>query len=187
MSLYLFLNIAVIIIPFLLSFERKIEFYKKWKFLIPALLIVGSVYIGWDILSLKTKVWRFNREYTSGIEILGLPVEEILFFITVPYSCIFLYESLSFYLGRRIKYANFSGKQTVIPFIILISAAAAVFFSDQPYTFTVLLSISVFFLISYFFYREFLRSKNLLDVHGTDFYTLHGSQLRTDIRSGCYL
>ena len=159
MSLYLILNISVVIIPLLFSFEKKIRFYEKWKYLIPSIIIVGVIYIGWDVLSLRAKVWYFNSAHTAGINLLGLPIEEWLFFITVPYSCIFIYESLGFYLSKHFKHASFSGRQRVIPNIIVVSVLGAIYFSDQAYTFTVLISLASFLLISYFFYGELIRSK----------------------------
>ena len=159
MSLYLFLNIAVITVPLLFSFESKIKFYSKWRSILPSIFFIGVVYIGWDILSLRSRVWHFNENYTSDISVFGLPLEEVLFFITVPYACIFLYESLDFYLRRKINVEQFGGKQTVIPVIIVVSVIAAAIFSDQAYTFWALISLAVFFLISYFFHRELLRSK----------------------------
>ncbi|MEJ2050558.1 MAG: lycopene cyclase domain-containing protein, partial [Calditrichota bacterium] len=36
--------------------------------------------------------WWFNPRFTTGIVIAGLPVEEILFFISVPFACLFVWE-----------------------------------------------------------------------------------------------
>jgi lycopene cyclase domain-containing protein len=98
-SLYLYLNISAIALPLLLSFDKKVAFYKNWKYLFPAIAIMAAVFIGWDVLFTKYGVWGFNERYLTGPHLLGLPIEEWLFFFTVPYACIFIYECLKAYLN----------------------------------------------------------------------------------------
>ncbi len=43
------------------------------------------------------KVWSFNPQYLIGITLVNLPIEEVLFFLVVPFSCIFVYEVLIAY------------------------------------------------------------------------------------------
>ena len=83
MYLYLFLNIFIIIFPFLLSFDRKVRFFKKWKFLFGSILIVGTSFILWDIFATERGHWSFNDKYLVGLELFGLPIEEIMF-LNIP-------------------------------------------------------------------------------------------------------
>jgi lycopene cyclase domain-containing protein len=91
MPLYLLLLIFSIIIPLILSFDKKVSFYKYWKSLFPAVLVTGSVYIIADIYFVKEGIWGFNPAYHSKFIFLGLPLEEWLFFIFIPYACIFIH------------------------------------------------------------------------------------------------
>lgn len=98
-KLYLYLNIFTISLPFLLSFDKKVAFYKSWKYLFPAILLMAAVFISKDAIFTHYGIWSFNDEYLIGIRILGLPLEEWLFFITVPYACVFIYACIVAYLS----------------------------------------------------------------------------------------
>ena len=98
-SWYIWINLGTIIFPFLLSFDRKVHFYRKWRFLWPGLLLTAAFFIAWDVYYTHLGVWGFNSRYTSHY-ILGLPLGEWLFFLTVPYACVFLHECLRCYLPK---------------------------------------------------------------------------------------
>lgn len=144
MSEYLLINIAIIIVPLLLSFEKKLQFYKQLPYLFYSILIVSTIYIIWDSLATSRGDWSFNPEYVSDFKLLGLPIEEILFFITVPYSIIFIYETFRFYFND--KKQNINSKIFYAAGIILI--IAAFIFNELNYTFIVLLYCGLFFLLS---------------------------------------
>jgi lycopene cyclase domain-containing protein len=99
---YLLINIATVFFPIVLSFDQKVHFYKKWKYILPGLILSGLLYLVWDYLFTIENVWSFNEEYILGIKFFKLPLEEILFFITVPFACIFIYECLISYLKINI-------------------------------------------------------------------------------------
>lgn len=98
MYLYLYLNIFIILFPFLLSFDRNVRFWKKWNRFLGSFLIVGTSFILWDIYATETGHWSFNKKYLIGIDVFGIPLEECLFFFTVPYACLFTYEVIRHYL-----------------------------------------------------------------------------------------
>jgi len=98
MPLYLSLLIFSVSVPLILSFDRKVGFYRLWSALFPALIIIGSIYITADILFVRYGIWGFNPAYHTNIVIAGLPLEEWLFFVLIPYACIFIhYVFISYY------------------------------------------------------------------------------------------
>ena len=97
---YLVINILTIFVPMLRSFEHRINMVSKWKALFPAIFVVGFIFIVWDILFTQMGVWGFTEEHLIGVNIFGLPLEEMLFFLTVPYACLFIYEVLNYFIKR---------------------------------------------------------------------------------------
>jgi lycopene cyclase domain-containing protein len=93
--LYLAINISCLFIPLAFSFYRKANFSKKWKFVLPSILITAAIFIAWDEAFTRLGIWGFNSRYTLGLYIFSLPLEEILFFICIPYACVFTYFALT--------------------------------------------------------------------------------------------
>ncbi|WET49947.1 lycopene cyclase domain-containing protein [Chryseobacterium indologenes] len=91
---YILINFFTVIICFLASFDRRIQFNKLFgKFLLSS-TIVAIPFIIWDICFTAKGVWWFDLNYTIGFKIAGLPVEEWLFFYCIPFACVFTYYCL---------------------------------------------------------------------------------------------
>ncbi len=95
---YLLINFLTILFPVLLSFDKRVAFHKKWKYIWPGMAVTGLVFLFWDVLFTVKGVWSFNPDYIIGIKFFDLPLEEILFFLTIPFACIFIYACLDYYV-----------------------------------------------------------------------------------------
>lgn len=102
MPVYLYLMLFTLSFPLVLSFDNNVQFVKKWKYFFPAVLLPITVFLVWDYLFTLWGVWGFNSDYLLGYYFLNLPVEEISFFIVVPFACIFIYECLNYYIKKDI-------------------------------------------------------------------------------------
>ena len=98
---YFYLHLITFLPVFGLSFDRRVHYYRKWKHLLPAILITAAGFIAWDVYFTHRGVWGFNSRYLSGYYLAELPLEEWLFFFTVPFACVFIYECLDSYLGSE--------------------------------------------------------------------------------------
>ena len=98
---YLLVNLLSILFPFLLSFDKKVAFFRQWKYLLWGLIPTGLFFIFWDAWFTKWGIWGFNEKYILGYRFAGLPVGEWMFFLAVPYSCVFIYECLLRYIDFR--------------------------------------------------------------------------------------
>jgi lycopene cyclase domain-containing protein len=97
---YLYLHIFTFVPIFLLSFDKNVHYYTRWRYLLPAITLVAAFFIGWDALFTARGVWGFNDTYVLGIHFADLPLEEWLFFFIVPFACVFIYECLNFYVKK---------------------------------------------------------------------------------------
>jgi lycopene cyclase domain-containing protein len=128
---YLLINLLTLLFPLLLSFDKKVAFYKSWKYLWPGMLITGLVFLFWDVLFTIDGVWSFNPKYVIGTNIIGLPVEEIFFFLTVPFACTFIYACLNHYLKWHL---NIRLTRVISNIIIIFSILILVFYHHRMYT-----------------------------------------------------
>ncbi len=94
MYLYLAINIASFTIPFLYSFQKKMNFIQHWKPVFLAIIMVAIPFLIWDVWFTKIGVWGFNQQYLLGFNFFYLPIEEILFFLCIPYASIFTHYAL---------------------------------------------------------------------------------------------
>ena len=106
--IYVYLHLFAFIPVFILSFDKKVAYYKRWKYLFPALIIISIICWIWDIWKTAVGVWDFNTSYYT-FKIINLPIEEWLFFFTFPWASVFIYECLNAYfpentLFKRIEY-----------------------------------------------------------------------------------
>lgn len=137
--LYLSLDLLTIFLPLLFSFYPKANFAKKWKHLLVAILIPGTVFIVWDEWFTRLGVWGFNEKYVTGMTIASLPIEEVLFFICIPYACVFVYDVSGFLIKRDYLVRS---RRAISLGLILISILVGLLHSDKWYTATTFLALA---------------------------------------------
>jgi lycopene cyclase domain-containing protein len=137
--------------PLYKSFEDKIAYYKKWKALFPAIIISAIVFIAWDIWFTNIGVWRFNPDFVLGIFVLNLPIEEWLFFLIVPFSCVFIYEVLNYFIKKEISafYVDFIS-YALISYLLIIAGMNL----DKFHTSVTFISLALFLLLHKFVLRS---------------------------------
>lgn len=149
MSLYLWINLLTILGPLGLSFDKKVAFYKSWKSVFPAIIIVAIGFLLWDECFTVHGIWGFNPEHLQGIYLGNLPLEEVLFFITIPYACIFIFSCIDAYFPKH-KFNKLGYGFSLV--FTLVSVGLAVYFKDNWYTFYALLGAGLLNAIIYFGY-----------------------------------
>lgn len=162
---YLYLMAFSLFFPFMLSFDRKVHYVGSWKYLLSVFVWVSSLYIVWDVLFTRWEIWEFNPDYISGLRLWGLPVEEISFFLVVPFACIFIYECIKAYELRKylgvfsvwlmraallggviLGFAHFGGYYTSTAVVVLTLAG---FYMEWKFTKSERQDIYIMLLLSY--------------------------------------
>ena len=149
---YLFVNLSCIVIPLIASFYKNYPFYKNWKYFFKANLIVASLFIIHDIYFTSLKVWSFNSDYLINfLDIFNLPIEEVLFFICIPYACVFTYFVFTKYVPEN--FFNVFIYRIFLNFLILLTLLSSIINYDYLYTFYT--SIFLFFMLIYVKLKKF--------------------------------
>ncbi len=133
---YLLFNLIVITGPIVFSFDKTVVYYKNWLRAFLATLLSFIPYIVWDI-GVTGKHWHFNPEFTTNLRIIGLPPGEWLFFITVPFACLFIWEILS--TKNNVKDFFKIPVKIIAPLLIIL--IIVLFAAKKEYTFLVLTAL----------------------------------------------
>mgnify|MGYP000218131124 FL=1 len=149
MFLYLLLNLGSISIPFAYSFERKMRFIKHWKAVFLSLTIVAIVFLIWDAIFTANRVWGFNPDYHLPFLLLGMPIEEWLFFFCIPYASIFIHYSLAYFKPNLL--ISDKVAKIITLFFIVILIPIIFLNTDKSYTFINYSFLIFVLLIGYFF------------------------------------
>jgi len=147
---YLLINLFTLLFPVILSFDKRVQFYKSWKHIWPGLIITGLVFLGWDILFTIKGVWSFNAKYITGLSFFQLPVEEMLFFLTVPFACLFIYACLNYYVKWKI-----NDRMTLLlsNLLVAFSICMLAFYHNRLYTLITFGLLLVLILLVQYFYK----------------------------------
>ncbi len=145
---YLGLMLLSISYPLLRSFENRLRFYKNWKQLGISILCMMLIFITWDIVFTQLSIWSFTDKYILGIKLMHLPIEEWMFFVFVPYACVFIHEVLLYFFPLKHPISLIKKINILLAFILL---TVGIFFFDKTYTCVCFISCGGFLI---FFQRN---------------------------------
>ncbi|MBB5636423.1 lycopene cyclase domain-containing protein [Pedobacter cryoconitis] len=159
---YLFVNLALLLLPVLLFSIRQLDFTNNSKFIILAVLInVFAFSIPTEFLT-QLKVIVFNPPYLSGMTLWQLPIEELLFSFILPLSGLAIY----LFLNYRFPDNSHDKYSLALSNIMLGVCIAMLYFGHQKlytlFTFSILLVFILYIeyvnkiRFMYRFYRAFL-------------------------------
>ena len=68
--------------------------YRRPRRWLAAVVPVFLVFNLWDWVAIRRGHWAYSPRYTTGIELLGLPLEELAFFVVVPTCALLTYQAV---------------------------------------------------------------------------------------------
>lgn len=179
---YLTVLFFTVIICFIASFDRRIQFHKQFITFLKAGILVAIPFIAWDVWFTALGVWWFDTSYTLGIVIFGLPLEEWLFFICIPFSCVFTY----YCVDKFFKLDWLDGFNNLIVFISIIALSViALLHTDKIYTLvTSILTVLTLIYLHFFAKATWIsRASFLFTILMVGFFLVNGVLTGTGIDS----
>ena len=89
---YLLILVAILIITLFFEFRFNIHLFHSLK---ERIIVTSNIFVFgmiWDYYAIYHSHWTFPGNGLIGLRILGLPIEEFLFFIIVPYAALTMYK-----------------------------------------------------------------------------------------------
>jgi lycopene cyclase domain-containing protein len=97
---YLALMGLCVLVTLPLELLLRARVYRRPRALLLSLLPVVVVFSVWDVVGIARDHWTYNQRYVTGIElVLGMPLEELVFFVVIPVCGLLTYEAVGTVLG----------------------------------------------------------------------------------------
>ncbi len=96
--LWLMAGCLLVTLPLELAFGARV--YRRPRRWLATLGPVFLAFALWDWLAIRRGHWSYSPRFTSGIVWLGLPVEELAFFLVIPICSLLTLEAVRRVLNR---------------------------------------------------------------------------------------
>lgn len=90
---YLLVLAACVAVTLPLEFAVGARVYRRPRLLVATVLPIAGLFLAWDLIATARGHWWFTERYVVGARLLGLPVEEWLFFLVVPCCALLTFEA----------------------------------------------------------------------------------------------
>lgn len=88
------------IVPLVASFYPPLKFYKNTRALLLSIAIILVIFGMWDVYATYRGHWQFDPAAVWKVRIINLPLEEVLFFVVIPFCSIFTWEIFNYFKGK---------------------------------------------------------------------------------------
>ena len=102
MESYTYLVLMLLtVLPFIVKYrDRNMPLHRNVRYAFAATGLVALPFLVWDVIVTEAGHWSFSDAYTTGITIINLPLEEVLFFIAVPLAAVLVWETVGYYVKQ---------------------------------------------------------------------------------------
>lgn len=159
---YLIFNGLILSGPIVFSFDHKVRYINHWKTSLLSALIVAVPFIAWDIWA-TDRHWWFHPERTLPTRLFGLPAGEWLFFLSIPFACLFIWQILKVRNGYPLNIA-LCGFYRIWP--LMIGFAILLFIQGKEYTGLTCASCGLAILLDYLLKTHILMHRDCIVYFG---------------------
>lgn len=85
-------------LPLVVAYRLRV--LRQPRRLAAAIALGGTPFLLWDLAATRAGHWRFDAAQTLPWRVLGVPLEEVAFFVVVPLAAILTFEAVRS-VGRR--------------------------------------------------------------------------------------
>ncbi|MFT5859133.1 MAG: lycopene cyclase domain-containing protein [Flavobacteriaceae bacterium] len=120
--LFISLDIALLFFVLVLGTYKPVNFMRRWKSAFLAGSIMAIVSSLMSLLLTSSGIIGFNPEFSLGLIVYNLPIEELLFYFSFPLFSIFIYENLKYYFRKTpMRWTNLIVKLFIPGFCLFIA------------------------------------------------------------------
>ena len=152
--LYFYILLFSIAVPLLYTIFFK-DFIKHWKYFTISTVLVAVIFLIWDYYFTAIGVWSFNYDYCLGIELLGMPLEEWLFFLIIPFCSLFIHYC-AITVNPNFKFNKKASFYLTITLIVLVFTVA-ITNSTKYYTAVNFFVLAMVLSLGLLFFRTYLQ------------------------------
>lgn len=153
------MSLVLILIPVIFSLGKSFRVISKIKYMLPAIIFSGTIFIIWIMRFDELGIWNYNPDYLTGMQILRIPFEAWLFLFGISSFPLFIYE----WVKIKFQHFEFPNFFLAVSLVLFVLFGLLAFFSRlELYTF-----FTFFLLTIYFGYTIF---RNRFKKHFTKFY-----------------
>ena len=127
-------QIILLVLFIAVAITTKINLLRNLKYMVPAILLSGVLFIYWAKRFIELNVWQLNADSVSGLQILNLPVEIWVYFIVLPLNVFMIFEIVKIKF-RQFKKTNYLVSLSLV--ILVILAVLSFIFRKNAYSFDV--------------------------------------------------
>lgn len=99
---YYVFNFVVFVPILLLSLFTDVQPHRAWRSFLLAFVTVSVPFLLWDAWAASEGHWNFSSAYITDYRLGGLPLEEIFFFVTVPFAMMYVWGVVQKHIAERV-------------------------------------------------------------------------------------
>lgn len=97
---YLLLMAACLLTTAPLEFVLRARVYRRPLRMLLALAPTVLLFVVWDVVGIVRGHWSYSPQFTTGIMLGAMPLEELVFFVAIPICGLLTYEAVGYVLRR---------------------------------------------------------------------------------------